>query len=382
MRISQLTGLSIHVHEPLVRGGSFIRDYSDMVDGYGHELGANGGCLTASIQLSTNHIDAQDWFANGLGRNIRIYNPAGSKIWQGFVNVLTVTVGALAGETRGPLMDIGNRVSAVYSPLDVSVYPPVAGSATVTTISENTASQALYGIIEKVLSAGTCTDDDAEYARDTYLVENAYPVINGDISPESSANISISLDCIGYDAWLSAYIYDNTSSGFATLSAKIISILGADPNGFILSDTSGITENLFLTYAAENQNRFARDIIDSILSVGDVNNRRWLFGVNQDRRAFYVPAPTDIIYELKLSDQRQRILSAGNEVYPWDVKAGQWIKVSDFITGYNAAISAPYTTDASRKFIDVVRYTAPWSVSLASGPSGTLAQLLAKFGGS
>jgi hypothetical protein len=74
------------------------------------------------------------------------------------------------------LLDVGNRISVVYTPiLDATVDPPVVGVRQPTAIAEDSDSQDRYGIVEKVLSGGTCFQADAERYRDTFLAENALP---------------------------------------------------------------------------------------------------------------------------------------------------------------------------------------------------------------
>lgn len=376
MRLSEITGISIHAFTPYAQGGEFVADLSDYVSAYSHELSADIGCASASISLSVDFDAAQNWYAEGLGRRIEVYNQSGKRIWKGIVNLVTVSVGNLTGEARGPLMEIGNRVSAVYTPIDVTVYPPVTGSTTVTTINENQSSQSRYGIIEKVLSAGTAQDADAERARDTYLAENSYPKSSGEVNPDGNSAASVVLDCIGNYYWFDAYVYNAYDAGFITVTDKIKAILAADPN-FILTSTAGIRTNAYITVAVEDQSRFASSIIADIVKLGDANDNRWLFGVDADGIPYYNQVPTDLEYEISLADERQVIHSGESEVYPWNIRAGRWIMISDWLSAYQQHSDR---TDPRRKFIETVRYTAPYSVSITDGQSGTITQLLAKLG--
>jgi len=344
---------------------------------------AVGGYWTAQIVLSLPLSEAEDWFENGLGRQIKTYNHSGLVIWEGFVNQITISAGALS-EIRGPLMDVANRASAVYSPLDVSVYPPVTGTTTVNTISEDVDSQGLYGIIEKVISAGTTTDDNADQVRDIFLNENKNPKTSGQVNlaPGSSQNTVVTLDCLGNVNWLTAFIYNRTTTGYSLLSDKLVDILTADPNSYLATSTLEIEANSILTPAVENRNRFAWDIVTELVTLGnDTDDRRRLFGVYKDLISFYTTQPEEVEYHHRLSDPMQAVTTPeGTVVYPWDVQPGKWLFIPDFLTGRPLPAASGLGDDPRMVFIEGVTFTDPFSVSISGETGGgTLAQLLAKL---
>lgn len=352
---------------------------------YGHEILALGGYWTASLTLTVPLREAEKWYEEGLGVQIKVYNHVGYMIWEGFVNQVTLNAGA-ASEVRGPLMNLANRASSVYSPLDVSVYPPVTGATTTTVIAENSESQALFGIIEKIISAGTATDANAEKVRDVYLEENAYPETSGELSlaPGNAQSAVVTLDCLGNVHWLLAFVYNNYDTGVDYLSEKIKAILTADPNGVIATDFRNIAENLFLTPNMETESRFAWDILTELVALGnDADDTRRLFGVYADRMASYQPMPTTIEYLHRLGDPAQRVTTPDNvTVYPWDVLPGKWLFVPDFLVGRARVVAtAPsdLRKDPRNKFVESVRYTAPWGLDISGGKTDRLSQLLAKL---
>lgn len=368
------------VYEPLVKGGEWIESITEQVSSYSHETLAIGGFWTAQIVINLPLIEAEDWFSEGLGRRIVIRNPAGLIVWEGFVDKITIGAGTLT-ETRGPLMEVGNRVSAVYTPLDVSVYPPVSGTTTITTISEDTASQALYGILEKVIGAGSTPLENAEKVREVYLLENAIPQTSGglNITPGSSQSAVITLDCLGYIHWLLAYIFNDATAGYDFLSDKIIAVLAGDPNGFVSSNTDYIEANSYLTPTLENQNRFAWDILKELITLGnDTDDTRRIFGVYEERIAVYASQPQTAEYHHRLTDPGQVITTPEGElIYPWDIRPGKWIFVPDFLVGYS--IPASLGDDPRAAFLESVRYSTAWGLTLTSGANSRLAQVLAKI---
>lgn len=351
------------------------------VTSYAHETIAIGGYWTAQIVINLTLVQAEDWFENGLGRRIEVTNPAGVVVWEGFVNKVSVSAGALS-EERGELVNVGNRDSAIYTPLDASVYPPVSGTTTVTTIAEDTTSQTAYGIWEKVVSAGTTPHDNAEQVRDVFLAENSLPMTSGalTINPGSAQPPVITLDCLGYIYWLGAYIYNNATSGYDLLSDKLIDVLAADPNGVISTNYNSIEDNAFLTPTMENENRFAWDVIKELVALGnDTDDLRRLFGVYAERIVRYETQPETITYYHRLTEQGQYVTTPDGEIiYPWDVQPGKWLFVPDFLVGLPPDVIDLYN-DPRAAFLESVRYSAPFNLDLSSGTSARLSQLLAKI---
>jgi len=384
----EATGLSVSVFKPDIDAGTsydpagtLIEDrIGDWLSALSFEIAANGGYRSASISFQDQQVDVEDWIANGLGRHVEIHNPALVKIWEGFVNSYSASVGPLA-VTGGPLLDIGNRVSVVYSPiLDATADPPIVGVRQPTVIAEDSDSQDRYGIIEKVLSGGTCFDTDAERYRDTFLVENALPVTGERLAVGRGQAPTVTLECLGYAEWLRAYVYNDANTGTRALSDKITDVLGGDPNGLFSTDYSQIDTNAYLTTRQENDDAMAWDILQAVVALGDASDNRWLFGMYNDRRAEYYQAPTTVRYQHRLADPAQRIETYGSGalVRPWDVRAGEWVFLPDYLVGRTQATAL--RDDPRNVFVERVRYTAPYGVEIIGQKVGNLGQLAAKLG--
>lgn len=93
--------------------------------------------------------------------------------------------------------------------------------------------------------------------------------------------------------------------------------------------------------------------------------------------------PTAVEYLHRLGDPAQRVTTLENvTVYPWDVKPGKWLFVPDFLVGrarITATRPAELRRDPRNKFIESVRYTAPWGLDMSGGKTDRLSQLLAKL---
>lgn len=379
-------GIFVDVWKPaIVNGvynpeGSYVRSMQNMETSWSHVISVDGGFKSASASLAMTKGESDDWISNGLGRHIVAYNEAQEIIFEGFVNKITYNNGALT-HVRGPLMDIVNRLTISYTPID-----PETGAKGITTETlldagaQSLPSQQKWGIIEAVLNAGECTDADASQYRSMFLAEYSEPAQTNDISMGGTGNGSISLDILGYSAFLEKYIYTNDSIYFDTLSNKLIGILQADPNG-LFTDFSGIqTNSIAVPLWEDNRSTTAKTIIEGLVAQGDASDLRTFFGIYANRRAVYVSRPTTVTYHQRLADPAQRILdNGGNAILPWNVKPGKWLYIDDF------ALTAPRPLDLRKDpralLIEQVSYSAPWGLSIqGSGAVRNLPQYLAKLG--
>lgn len=379
-------GVSIVFYDAIARGKHPLGNITtDMVSSYTHKISAFGGFDTATIGIVGNINAIEDWISNGVGRHIQVYSQDNALVWEGFVDTVNINVAGMS-MSRGPMLDIGNRVSVMYTPiLDPASNPQVLGTTTETTIAEDEDSQALYGILETVMSGGNMVDDgttnDAEYIRDVYLSENKNPKTTHSIAVGSSGDTSISLDCKGYFHFLDKYVYnDGTYNYSIQCTTKIENVLTADPNSLFSSDYSMIDDNLALTHGLEYSNRTAMDIIKEIMTLGDGNDTRWLFGIYGDMRPYYWAIPTMASYMYSIYGEHNVIRTpSGIVVHPWAVVPGKWVFISDFLAGKLDGY-VDLREDSRAVFIESVTFTAPYSVTLDGENVTTISQVLTRLG--
>lgn len=392
-------GISIAAFDPSIdpsagtympRGQLKYNKIVNRLQSYSHEKANDWGYKSISITLGGPQIYLDEWFENGIGMHIEVYNSAGILVIAGFVNRITITSSTLQA-SRGPLVEICNRASVVYTPItDVSVAPPITGAEKSTIIAEDNDSQEKYGIIEKILSGGQLLDDgttdEAEDYRDRYLDEMKEPAM-GDkgLSLGNSGDPAIQLEILGYYAWLDLYIYNAVTTGTTTLTAKMQTVLGADPNGIFSTNYSEIEANALLVASYDNDNRTAKTIIEEMIKRGnDTDDQRRIFGVFANQQIKYNTIPSDFTYYYKLSsrDQNIRLYNAGESgaiVKPWDVEAGKWLFIGDFLPGRFTDVTNK-KDDPRAMFLESVNYSAPYGLSLNGIGIGELAQYLVKLG--
>jgi hypothetical protein len=323
---------------------------------------------------------AEDWLELGLGRRIVTRDPAGSVVWEGFVNTVNLRLGELTVK-RGPLLDVTNRTRLTYSWVDPS--GAIAGGIPATTDwAENLDSQDRYGILERELSTGNVEPDTADQIRDLYLEENSLPETTQQISLSGGGGeASISIECLGYVHYLNAYTYaQTTTTGTIDLSAKLQAVLTADPNSYLSSSYANITSNTTPVLAVDNGGRKAINVIKDLLNFGDGSLNRYLFGVYADRLASYRAVEERLDYTRRLSDPSRALLTPGGQIVdPWNVQAGKWLMYLDFLVGRVENTTA-LRNDPRAVFIESVTYRAPMDVEISGSKVRRLDQKLARLG--
>lgn len=375
----QSRDFAVNIHAPLAQGGEYLETINSRMEDYAHSIAAFGGFHRCTFRISDRPTAYEEWLEDGLGRHIEVYDEALEPMWEGFVNEIVLTMGNLVVR-RGPLTDIANRVKAVYSQIDPTTDPPTLGIRRQTPTLEDTVSQDRYGVWAKVLSLAGVTDDNAIQLRDTYLREHARPETTSDYAG-SGSTVRIAIQCMGYFHSLAAYPYNQTSqTGLMSLSDKIAAVLQADPNGWIADDYSRVAGNDLEVMAWENNNYVALDLIRGLAAMGDDQSRRHLFGVYEERRPVYGPAPTEHDYEIRLNDPAQAIRDiGGGVVQPWRVRPGRWAFFSDFLVGFSGG--ATLRDDPRMLFIESVTYHGGQVIpELTGGKVATLRQRLARLG--
>jgi len=381
----QAQGLSIHWKPPIMAtsapgGGDRI---TDDIGSISFEKVADGGNWAGTIPMSLPTQKAEEWYAEGLGRDITMYDPQLDEVFNGFVDNVRLNAGGLATET-GSLLSIANRDSVTYAlVIDNTVYPPIVGNQTTTTVADNTDSQALYGIVEKVFSGepGELTTAEAEQQRDAKLRELAWPKAGESLNLSGEAGpVTVSLEIKGYPHFFNAYVIDDVTPGVIALSDKVKLAIDYDPNGLFSRDFSRIEENAFLVAQADADNRFAWAVLQNLVAIGnEANDLRATLGVYAGRRVEYRTIPQRPLYQHRLADPSQRIeiYGLGEEVKPWRVRPGEWIFFPDFLVGRTQP-NLDLARDDRYMFIESVRFSDPYNVQLTGKAQGQLQQALAK----
>lgn len=377
--------LSILVSDPLTKSDrtSYGR-FSDQIESYSHDIRSFGGYFSSKMRINNSQNNIEDWIdrggATGIGRHIIVYNPAGVIVWEGFVNKIDIALGGFT-YSLGPLMEISNRVTVTYSTLDTSTTPPTAGVKVSTDTVNDTDSQALYGIIERIVSTGGAITTEAERARDSWLNERANPLTSSKDNVSGQGGPSLSLSCLGYWHWFKLYTHNQTSGGEINLSQKIEDVISSQLNSIFSTDFKEITENTFQVPNHDNKDRKAETILKQLQQLGDSSGNRYNVGVYANRQVIYNQAPTIHELQRRLTGNEGITDKLSAKIDPWDVVAGKWIFYPDFLIGRIPPVTEnTLRTDPRTTYIEGVKFTAPWQVSISGDKAGELDQIMAQLG--
>ena len=381
MSETQAFSLSIKFSDPLVKTNrSTLTQSLNSINSYSHELRLIGGYYSADMQFTGSEETINNWIQSGINRHIEVYNSALEKIFEGFVNQLEIVFGENT-YSIGPLIEIGNEVRVDYSAIDYSIYPPAFGIQTSTAFASNTASQALYGEWQKIVSISGATDTEAEQIRDTYLNDPllAFPPVSNRLTLGNSNQPVVTLKCLGYWHYLKAYYYTNNATGQINISQQIEDVLAADVNSVFSTDYSKITENTIQVTDGIAQDVLAEGLIKRLVSIGDASDNPYSVGFYNDRILSYKVYPTSIKYQKR---RGQRITdNLGGIIQPWDIKPAQWIFQPDMLVGRHPPItSETLGLDPRAMLIDNVKYSTPYGLNLTGKKYSQLDQMLAKNG--
>jgi hypothetical protein len=153
----------------------------------------------------------------------------------------------------------------------------------------------------------------------------------------------------------------------------------------ISADFVGIEPNALLVANYDNDNRTAKTIIEEMVKRGnDTTDDRRIFGIFERQKAVYQTIPSEFEYYYKLSSRNQAIRrfrggENGEIVKPWDVQAGKWLFIGDFLPGRFTDMTNK-KDDPRAMFIESVSFSAPYGLSINGIGVSELAQYLAKMG--
>ena len=340
------------------------------ISSYSHTVSANKGYDTASISLVPTRLMIDDWIQRGLGRVIKTYNPNTVQVWEGFVDQIDISFGPLQ-MSIGPMMNIKNSVYFSYTDFDLNVK--------IVDFGEDTDSQGRYGPIQAVENSGKMTETMAASALATLLLEQASPDTSYTVG--TGGALTMTLQCKGFSHLFGKYVYiDLSENETQTVREKLINVIGTHPYSLFSQDYSQIETNTLDVPKFEADYRTAETIINELLSLGgDSDNNRRILGVGNDRVVYYKEIPSTPAYILYISSPAQEIITTkGQSVEPWNLRAGEWMTINDFLPSLGVITLG---NDPRAIFIESVTYTAPYGYSIQSGNTEKLPQLLAKLGG-
>jgi len=380
----ETTGLSVRVSNPVIQNGKWIQTLTEDLTSYDHESAAMGGYDRANISFGVNRLDIAEWLNEGLGRDIEVRNGAGVVVWNGMANVVNANEGGRK-VVVGPLLEVANRISMNYAiVIEGSGTEQIIGEQVSTEWADNTDSQSAYGKWEKVVNGSARTTPEAEQARNVVLSKYSWPPTTYDIS--TAGDVTVQLQCVGYQKWLDAFVYNNDTVDEVLTSAKVRLIMEASEavnSGVLSTDYTRIENSTAYIETFEDRDRTGTTVIKDAAAMGDANDDYWTFGIYAGRQAVFNVVPGELAYLHRRGTGPVVERLGGGVVDPWDVKAGQWLFMPDSMPGSDTPIPttrAEFYKDKRVAFIERVTFNAPYGFSVFGTRLRRAAQGLAKLG--
>lgn len=326
--------LSIHIYDRGAAGvpsSSLFTDLRGRADRYEHTISDRFGFESMSIGMHATKGEINDWLNNGLMRGVKVYGPDGVVVWEGFLETISATLGQKRASVS--LKNMANRVRTKYT-------LEIVGTPKTTSTLQNTTSQALYGIKDRVVSMSDVLDLAATTANQRTINSIALPRSSEPTTAKTGSvgDLNLQLNFAGWYATLDWVFVPSSfdGSGGNTVQILIADLLAsaASINAFVSTDSSKIIAMGYsLTNFVKSETTF-RQQLDKYLSFGDSASTQTAWGVYEDRvfqTALWAGAtPSTTTYR---EDARTGAVydAYGNMVDPWDVRPNAMSEVYQLI---------------------------------------------------
>jgi hypothetical protein len=314
---------------------------------YRHSINAIGGFDTASCDIAVRSRDeGQQFLDQYLGNRIAFYvdNPV-EPIWEGYINRMTFSAGGVQ-YTIG-LDEMANRVAIQYA---------AAGAVTTTetTISNDTNSQAVYGIKQSTFDAGpqlTAGTGITTAFRGTILAQRAWPKTS--ILPSGGGANLLHIECLGFYHTLVWEEYRDANNALNQINqAFTLVLLPALANGTTFFDNTDFTDIATNTSTINRNSARGETMWDRLRTLAEMGDGTsyYVMGITTTlfstglRRMYYRAASSTVVYTARQSDGLRIRNLYGQLVDPWRVRPDAGIRVSDMLIGWNGVGDNPTET--------------------------------------
>lgn len=358
------------IYEKPAVGTDFIKGYN--VYNYRHSINAIGGFDSASCDVALWSVnDVQLFLDRYLGNRVAFFvdNPV-EAIWEGYINRMTFTSGGV--EYSISLDQMANRVAIVYSAASTA-------ATTETTISNDTTSQALYGIKQETVDVGaqlTAGTGVTTAFRGTIIEQRAWPKTS--MVPASGSNGLLHIECLGFFHTLEWEEYRDTNNALNNLDVAITAVLlPAVANGTTFFDNADTTDIVANTSTLNRNSTRAETIWNRLQTIAEMGNGTtyYVIGITptlwatRTRRLYYRAASSTVTYTASQSDGLRIRNLYGQLVDPWRVRPDTGVRVSDALIGFSGVGDNPTET-----YIKKIDYDGNKQTCIYSGDDDTSAE--------
>lgn len=309
---------------------------------YEHTISDRFGFESMTIRIPVRPTTAQDWLDRGLMRSAIVYNPDGGVAWEGFAQSITATLGQKRASVS---MDaIANRVRCKYT--------TVLDSPGTTATASHSASQALYGVKDMVVTLDKTTATEAAYKRDRVLTERALPrsAETSEARSGAAGDVTLELAFVGWYATLAWLVFGATSTSTSSATTQVGSFLTtiAATNPFISTSTLDIAALGRTATQYTDADTPYRAKIEDLLGLGDTSGNPLTWGVYEGRTfrvaAWAGASPSGAGYVEQGGEAC--VLLNGMRIAPWDVRPNMMSTIRTFTE--NTSLAGTIDTGATR----------------------------------
>lgn len=375
-------GITAHVADRTltVNPGDVLADLGPRLTGYEHTITATGGYESLTLSFTAKSLDEALTWMDRLLCPVTCYGPDTDEIWDGYIAAVEIRVG---GRTRSISLDpVQNRVRARYT--------TVLGTPGATGQSSNTASQALYGVRDGVVSLGTTTQAAAEGLRNSWLARYALPRAAPQTEIRTGASgeaATVSLQCAGWYSSLGFVTLERADTATEAATAQVQTLLGssspgiAATNAFLATSATISATGVTTTRRIEADTTY-RAAIEARLGLGSNSGQRLAWGVYSGRRlvvdTWAGATPNDIAYRVRLGKAGVESV-AGSTVRPWQVRPDAMVEDTDFVV---VGPPSEASDTAGRFYLERVAFridSGGWSLTLEPEASDDLTARIARL---
>lgn len=345
--------LNINIFERGERGvptTALVDDIAPRADSYSHTITDRFGFESCQVPLKTTLDEAIDWLMNGLMRSVIVSGPDADIVWEGVLTSISAQVGQKVVTLS---MDaVANRVRCTYT--------TVLGTPGTTSTINDTVSQSLYGVKDRIVPLDNSNATAAGYRAAIVLADLAYPKSHEATQAMTGAqgDIVLTLSFVGWYGTLDWLVTSNSTTSTAVTTTQVSTLLTAYvvTNAFFSTGTYYITASgISSPQLIEAQTTYRAAIEDRLKLGTGTYPVAWGFFEN---RVFSVApwagaSPSVITYQEYAGDSNVYDV-AGAVVNPWAVRPNAISQVNDLLD-VGAVGTAPDA--AARKYVGRVTCT-------------------------
>jgi len=359
--------LNMNVFERGVAGvpsTALVTDLSSRAESYSHTISDQFGFESMQTSMTVTLDEAIDWLMNGLMRSIIVSGPEATVCWEGYLSSVSAKIGQKTVTLS--LDSMANRITVVFIDLN--------GAPGTTTPVNQTTSQALYGIKDRVSSLDSTNAATAIFRATILLADLAFPKSreSAQALSGSQGDVGLTLSFTGWYGTLTWLVTTFASSGTAITTTQVGSLLVTYVaiNNFLSTSTLNIIGSGINSPQQIDPRTTYREAIEDRLKLG-TGTFPLAWGIYEDRK-FYVEtwagaAPNTITYQGYLGDANVYD-AAGGIVPPWMVRPNAINQVNDLL---DVGPTATAPDAAARTYIGRVTCTISGDqVGVTLEPSG------------